>query len=171
MSNTKYTLTDIFSSIFNFKNNKIEKKIIYNKAPLGGLHSIWIKILFFLLPILAYGAIFNPTAFEYLGIAQAIVLYIIGLVFAMQVVMGLTYFYNRKVVKMIDPSWENYFPNIDFKMIISSGVTPYVDFKNSYAKALNENLDDDALYERLKIDFKQMEEENHILYDAMNRNK
>ena len=171
MSSTKYTLTDIFSSIFNFKNNQIEKKIIYNKAPLGGLHSIWIKILFFLLPILAYGAIFNPRAFEYLGIAQAIVLYIIGLVFAMQVVMGLTYFYNRKVVKMIIPSWESYFPNIDFKMIISSGVTPYVDFKNSYAKALSENLDDDALYEKLKIDFKQMEVENHILYDAMNRNK
>jgi hypothetical protein len=171
MPKAEYTLREIFSSTFDFKNNTVEKKIIYNKAPLGGLHNRWIKIVFFLLPILMYGAIFNPQMFAYLGIAQAIVFYIILLVFAMQVIMGLAYFNNRKVLKMLKTSWEAYFPDIELKMILSSGVTPYVDFKKSYATILNEGLDEESSYQRLKEDFKQMEKENHILYDAMNRDK
>lgn len=169
MSNPDYTLSNLLLSIFTIKNNVVEKRIIYNKASLGGLHNKWIKVMFFLLPFIMYGAIFNPSVFAYLGIAQAIVFYIIMLVVSMQIIIGVAYFNNKKVVKKTTPSWENYFPNVDFKMILSSGVTPYVDFKKHYENALKEGLSEEALQVRLTENFKQMEEENHILYDAMQR--
>ena len=171
MSIPNYTIKNIILSTFNIKNNVLDKKLIYNKAPLGKLDNKWIKIMLFILPFLMYGAIFNPTSFEYLGIAQAIVFYIILLVFAMQIVMGVAYFNNKKVVKLVTPSWEYYFPNIDFKLILSGGVTPYVDFKKYYEIALNDGLDGDALKERLEENFQQMQEDNHILYEAMNRSR
>lgn len=171
MSNPDYTLSNLLLSIFTIKNNVVEKRIIYNKASLGGLHNNWIKLIFFLLPFIMYGAIFNPKVFAYLGIAQAIVFYIIMLVVSMQIIVGVAYFNNRKVVKKTTPSWENYFPSVDFKMILSSGVTPYVDFKKHYEQALEDGLDEEALHKRLQINFKQMEEENLILYEAMQREK
>jgi hypothetical protein len=171
MSNSNYTIKNILLSTFNIKNNLLDKKLIYNKAPLGKLDSKWIKLMFFILPFLMYGAIFNPKSFAYLGIAQAIVSYIVLLVFAMQIIMAVAFFNNRGVVKMVESSWKSYFPDIDFKMILSSGMTPYVDFKKYYQQALNDGLDGEALHSRLLEDFKKMEKENHILYNAMNRDK
>ena len=55
---------------------------------LGGLNSKWIKLSLLVLPFAMYAAIFNPVSFAELGIAQAIVFYIILLVFAMQIVVG-----------------------------------------------------------------------------------
>ena len=64
-----------------------------------------------------------------------------------------------------------YFPGVDFKMIISSGTTPYVDFKKHYELALNDGLQGNALKKRLEDAFKKMEEENSILVEAMKRDK
>lgn len=171
MQEQHYTLKTILESVFKEKNHKITKKLIYNNALFGGLNNKWIKFSFIVLPLAMYAAIFNPASFKELGIAQAIVFYIILLVFAMQIVVVASYFNNKKVVKTASKAWEDYFPGVDFKMIISSGTTPYVDFKKHYELALNDGLEGDALKKRLDDAFKQMEEENSNLVDAIKRDK
>lgn len=171
MLEKNYTLNDILVSVFIIKENKLKKRLIHNNAIFGGLNSNWIKFIFFILPFAMYAAVFNPTSFKELGIAQAIVFYIILLVIAMQIVVGVTYFNNKKTVKNATKEWEKYFPNIDFKMILSSGVTPYTDFKKYYESALIDNLDEEAIKKRLADAFKEMEEENSILVDAIRRDK
>jgi len=171
MQEKNYTLNDILLSVFTIKENKMKKRLIHNYAIFGGLNSNWIKLVFFILPFAMYAAVFNPTAFKALGIAQAIVFYIILLVMAMQIVVGVTYFNNKKTIKKATKEWEKYFPNIDFKMILSSGVTPYVDFKKHYESALNDGLDEEAMKKRLVDDFRNMEEENIVLVEAMRKDK
>lgn len=171
MQEKNYTLNDILVSVFTIKENKLKKRLIHNNVIFGGLNSNWIKLIFFILPFAMYAAVFNPTSFKALGIAQAIVFYIILLVIAMQIVVGVTYFNNKKTVKNATKEWEKYFPNIDFKMILSSGVTPYMDFKKHYESALIDNLDEETMKKRLADAFKEMEEENSILVEAMRRDK
>ncbi len=171
MQEKNYTLNDILLSVFTIKDNKLKKRLIHNNAIFGGINSNWIKLVFFILPFAMYAAVFNPTVFKELGIAQAIVFYIILLVMAMQIVVGVTYFNNKKTIKKATKEWEKYFPNIDFKMILSSGVTPYMDFKKHYESVLDDNLDEKAMKERLTEAFKEMEEENSILVEAMKKDK
>ncbi|RLA70916.1 MAG: hypothetical protein DRG09_01880 [Epsilonproteobacteria bacterium] len=171
MQEKNYTLNDILLSVFTIKENKMKKRLIHNYAIFGGLNSNWIKLVFFILPFAMYAAVFNPTAFKALGIAQAIVFYIILLVMAMQIVVGVTYFNNKKTIKKATKEWEKYFPNIDFRMILSSGVTPYVDFKKHYESALNDGLNEEAMKKRLVDDFRNMEEENIVLVEAMRKDK
>lgn len=171
MQEQHYTLKTILESVFKEKDHKITKRLIHNNALFGGLSSKWIKLAFIVLPFAMYAAIFNPASFEGLGIAQAIVFYIILLVFAMQIVVVASYFNNKKVVKTATKAWEAYFPTIDFKMIISSGTTPYSDFKKHYELALSDGLDGDALKNRLDEAFAKMEEENTVLVEAMRRDQ
>ena len=171
MQEQNYALKTILESVFKEKNHKITKRLIHNNAIFGGLSSNWIKLVFIVLPFAMYAAVFNPTSFKELGIAQAIVFYIILLVIAMQIVVGVTYFNNKKVVKTATKEWEKYFPNIDFKMILSSGVTPYMDFKKHYESALYDDLDEKAMKKRLVDAFIEMEEENSILVEAIKRDK
>jgi len=168
MAEKHYTLKTILDSLMHAKNGVVKKRLILDKSPLGGIGSKWIILGFIVLPFAMYIAIFNSVSFEYLGIAQAIVLYIILLVFAMQIIVGISYYNNKKVIKMVNPSWESYFPTIDIKMILSSGVTPYVDFKKYYASVIDEVYDDEMLYSKLQEAFKKMEEENADLLEAMN---
>lgn len=171
MQEHHYELKTVLASVFKEKDHKLKKRLIYNNAVFGGLSNKWIILAFIVLPFVMYAAIFNPATFKELGIAQAIVFYIILLVVAMQVVAIGTYFNNKKVIKTATGSWEKYFPTVDFKMIISSGVTPYVNFKNHYESALKDGLDGDALKRRLDDAFKQMEEENSVLVDSIRRDK
>ena len=171
MQEQHYALKTILESVFKEKNHKITKRLIYNNALFGGLSNKWIKLAFIILPFAMYAAIFNPASFKELGIAQAIVFYIILLVFAMQIVVAVSYFNNKKVVNTATKAWYEYFPGVDFKMIISSGTTPYVDFKKHYELALNDGLEGDALKKRLDHAFKNMEEENSMLVEAMKRDK
>jgi len=171
MNKKSYNLKNILETIFIIKDNKIKRRLIYNKAPINGLGNRWIIALFIVMPFAIYAAIFNKTSFEYLGIAQAIVVFIIGLVFAMQVVMAVTYFYNRNIVKSITPSWENYFPDVSLKLILSRGVTPYVDFIKHYETLLKENLDNNVLHKKLQDSFSKMEKENQYLTNSINQAK
>ena len=171
MQEKQYDLKTVLASVFKEKDNSPKKRLIYNNAVFGGLSNKWIILAFIILPFAMYAAIFNPTVFNDLGIAQAIVFYIILLVVAMQVVAIGTYFNNRSVVKTATRSWEKYFPDVDFKMIISSGVTPYVDFKKHYERAMKDGLDGEALTRRLEDAFKQMEDENRVLVDSIRRDK
>jgi len=171
MTKKLYDLKSIIDTVFSSKDNKVKRRIIYNKFSIGGVSSQWIKFLLLLMPFLMYAGIFNPRSFEYLGIAQAIVFYIILLVFAMQIVIAVAYFNNKSVIKKIAPSWEHYFKNVDLKMILSSGVTPYMDFMNHYRVALDKGLEGKNLHKKLQESFLQMESENQDLIDAINRDK
>ncbi|RLA68459.1 MAG: hypothetical protein DRQ78_00520 [Epsilonproteobacteria bacterium] len=171
MPKIHYSLTEILLSAFSIKNNIIKKRLIYNHAYIGGINSKWIKLSLFILPFAMYAAVFNPTVFKALGIAQAIVFYIILLVVAMQIVVGVSYFNNKKVIKRATKLWEEYFPDIDFNMILSSGVTPYSDFKKHFELALNDGLKAEELTNRLKDAFMQMENENSILVEAMRKDQ
>ena len=171
MQEKPYTIQTIIKSVFKENNHKIKKRVIYDNAQFGGLSNKWIKLAFFILPFAMYAAIFNPASFKELGIAQAIVFYIILLVFAMQIVVAVSYFNNKKVLKTASEAWENYFPGIDFKMILSSGATPYADFKKYYEAALTDGLEEDALKERMSEAFQQMETENIHLVEAMKKDK
>jgi len=171
MAEKHYTLKTILDSLMTIKNGVVKKRLILDKSPLGGIGSKWIMLGFIILPFAIYIAIFNSTSFKYLGIAQAIVFYIIALVFAMQIIVGISYYNNKKVIKMVRSSWESYFPTIDIKMILSSGVTPYSDFKKYYGELINESIDDKTLYNRLLDAFNIMEEYNADLLEAMNRSK
>ncbi len=50
MPEKTYGLNTILQTIFSYKNNKVKKRIIYDKSPLGGFSSKWTKILFYILP-------------------------------------------------------------------------------------------------------------------------
>ncbi|GIU01382.1 hypothetical protein TSL6_18880 [Sulfurovum sp. TSL6] len=171
MQEKQYSIQTIIKSVFKEKNHTINKRLIYDNAQFGGLSNKWIKLAFLILPFAMYAAIFNPVSFKELGIAQAIVFYIILLVFAMQIVVAVSYFNNKKVLKTAAKAWEAYFPGIDFKMILSSGVTPYADFKKYYESALTEALEEDALKARMTESFQKMEMENIHLVEAMKKDK
>lgn len=171
MQEKQYTIQTIVESVFKENNNKIKKRLIYDNSQFGRLSSKWIKLAFFILPFAMYAAIFNPASFKELGIAQAIVFYIILLVFAMQIVVGVSYFNNKKVLKTASEAWEDYFPGVEMKMILSSGATPYKDFKTYYEKALSDGLDGEALEERMTQSFRQMEDENTHLVESMKKDK
>lgn len=171
MPDKHYELKTILSSVFKIKDNRLKKRLIYDNAFFGGLSNKWIILMFIVLPFAMYAAIFNPATFKELGIAQAIVFYIILLVVAMQIVAIGSYFNNKRVIKTAMNAWEKYFPTIDFKMIISSGVTPYVNFTKHYERALKDGLEGDALKKRLDDAFDTMEEENKFLVESIKRDK
>ena len=171
MQEKNYALKTILASVFKEKNNKIKKRLIYNQAAFGGINNKWIMLAFIAMPFAMYGAIFNPAVFNELGIAQAIVFYIILLVVAMQIVAIVAYFNNKKVIQKAIKEWKAYFSDIDFKMIISTNNTPYIDFKKHYENALHDGLEGDDLHKRLKEAFHIMEEENSVLVEAMKRDQ
>lgn len=171
MQEKNYALKTILASVFKEKNNKIKKRLIYNQAAFGGINNKWIMLAFIVMPFAMYGAIFNPTVFNKMGIAQAIVFYIILLVVAMQIVAIGAYFNNKKVIQTAIKAWEAYFSDIDFRMIISTNNTPYINFKKHYENALRDGLEGDALQKRLHDAFQVMEEENSVLVEAMKRDQ
>jgi len=162
----KYSLKTILST-FTDKNGK--KLIILNAAPVGGMSSGLIKIFFYLLPLLEYSAIFNPFIFHKLGLATAIVTYIVFLSIVMIIIFLLTLRAKKKTIEKINSSWKYYFNDIDVKMVLSSGITPYSKFFDYYSMMANENLSDEQLYEKLKIAFKEMQEENKELLIAIKK--
>lgn len=164
-----YELNIILDSISKYKNKEAKRRLIYDQAPLNGIPAIWIIAFFISLPFIEYAGIFNPWMFNLLGIAQAIIFFVVFLSMVMILVVAIAFINNNKVTRQITPSWNKYFPNIDLKMILSSGVTPYKDFFKHYTIALNHGLKDEELYHSLQNSFIQMETENSDLLEAMNR--
>jgi hypothetical protein len=139
-------------------------------APLGGLSSRFIILIFLLLPILEYALFFNPYIFAKLGIATAILGYIVCLSLVMIVIFLVAWRVNAHVIKKVTPSWEFYFPQKRLDMVLSSGMTPYSQFFDYYCKALGEKLSGEALHQYLLNAFSEMEEKNKDLLDAIKRN-
>lgn len=166
-----YSLETILASISKYKKPNAKKRLIFDQAPLGGIGSKWIIAFFLALPIIEYAGIFNPWMFNMLGIAQAIIFFIVFLSMVMIMVIALIFINNNKVIRQIIPSWKSYFPDIDFKMVLSSGATPYKDFFKYYSEALNDHLEGEALQNYLKEAFISMQEQNKDLLEAMRNDR
>jgi len=163
-----FSLSQILGTLYKVKNKKAKKRYIYDKSHLGLIGSKWLKLSFFVLPFIMYLITFNPISFEYLGIAQAVVVFIVLLVVSMQLVFLLSYFNNKKVLRLIEESWKKIFPTVELEQVISSGATPYKDFIKKYNVLLEMNLNEEALSIKMNEMFKAMQEENSELFERMN---
>lgn len=161
----------ILNAFYTTKDNSVKKRLIFDQTYLGGIGSKWIKAFFLSLPVLLYIGIFNPKIFGMLGIAQAIIFYIVFLSMVMIMIVGLTFINNNKVIRQITPSWNSLFPTVELTQILSSGATPYKAFVKYYEKALEAKLKNEAIHTYLQDSFKTMQEENSELYEMMNREK
>lgn len=163
-----YLLKDILLS---FTDKNANKRTLYNLGATGGINTNLVKIFLLSLPFIEYAIIFNPIVFNALGIATAIVFFIVFLSIVMLIVFFVIWRINKRVVQKVRASWENYFPDNDLDMVLSSGVTPYSEFFTYYAQILSENKGDDAVHKSLVNAFKTMEIDNQDLLDAMKRDK
>jgi len=162
-----FSLQTMLSTLYKIKNNKAKKRLIFDQTPIGGIGSKWVKAFFISLPILLYIGIFNPTIFAMLGIAQAIIFFIVFLSMIMIMVAGLTFINNNKVIRQITPSWNTLFPTVALTQVLSSGTTPYKNFLKSYNHLLTMDLNENELEEKMNEKFKQMQEENKEIYEMM----
>lgn len=169
MKEEHYSLQSILDSIT--KPDSGKKRLIFDQKPLKGIGSKWLIAFFISLPFLLYIGIFNPTIFAMLGIAQAIIFFIVFLSMLMIMIFALAFINNNKVIRQIIPSWEHYFPSADLKLVLSSGVSPYKDFFTYYEEAINKGLQGDALHVFLENAFMKMQEENAELLEHMNAHK
>lgn len=171
MSEKTISLQTMLDAIYKVKNKTAKKRLIFDQSNLAGIGSKWVKAFFISLPILLYIGIFNPTMFSMLGIASAVVFYIVFLSMVMIIIAGLTFVNNAKVLRQIEPSWNNLFPNVELKQLLASNGTPYKDFLTHYNQALKDDLKEEALYDRLKENFAQMQDENRELYEQINAHR
>jgi len=169
MQEKEYSLKTILATLVKIKDTKVKKRVLFNQTPINGIGSKWIIAFFISLPILLYIGIFNPSMFAMLGIAQAIIFYIVFLSMVMILIVALTFINNNKVTRQIQPSWNSYFPDIDLPLILSSGASPYKDFFKHYSKAIEEKVEDDDLHTFLLEAVEEMKIENKDLLDAMSR--
>ena len=170
MQNKTYPLEDILSALYTVKNNRAKKRMVLDQDPLGGMKSIWLKLFFLSLPVLLFMAIFNPFMFGMLGIAEAVVFYIVFLSMTMIITALLIFANNNKVIRMVIPTWRNIFPTVDLRQVLSSGATPYKDFIKYYNQDLVAGLTGDTLVKSMQKHFQTMQEENRELYERMNSN-
>ena len=171
-----YDLKTMLSSVSTFKKNndkrkQVKKRLLFDQAPVGGLSIKWFWLTFFSMPFIEYAVIFNPIVFPMLGIAQAIVFFIVFLSIVMILIYALYAFNNRSVIDRIRPIWNNYFPEIELELILTSSHSPYREFFNEYSLVAGNNLSDEALHSKLKEAILRMQEENKDLLTAMNRSK
>ena len=167
MQEKYYSLEAILASVSSYKRRVAKKRMIFDQYPLGGISNKWVIAFFWVLPLVEYAGIFNPWVFGMLGIAQAIIFYIVFLSMLMIMVIALGFINNHKVIRQITPSWKQYFPNNELGWVLASGATPYKDFFKHYSAALNQNLQGEALHNALQTAFSTMEEQNKELFEAM----
>ncbi|CAA6810843.1 MAG: Unknown protein [uncultured Sulfurovum sp.] len=166
-----YSLEKIFTTILKAKNNMAKKRLIFDQGPIGGLAVKWVILFILSLPVMLYAGIFNPTMFAILGIAQAIIFFVVFLSMVMIIIATTVFINNNKVIREVTPSWNKHFPDIDLKLALSSSATPYKDFFKHYNSALEENLTGNELKEKLAQSFATMEAENQSLMDAIRKNE
>lgn len=169
MKEETFSLRSMLSTLYKIKNNTAKKRVIFDQTSVGGIGSKWIKAFFISLPLFLYAGIFNPTIFGMLGIAQAIIFYVVFLSMVMIMIAGLTFINNNKVLRQITPSWNSMFPSVDLKQVLSSGATPYKDFLKNYHALLSMNLTEEEMEIKIREKFSQMQEDNKELFERMNR--
>ena len=170
MKEETYSLDTILLTLTKIKNNVAKKRLIFEQAPIDGIAAKWVIAFLISLPIMLYAGIFNPSMFKLLGIAQAIIFFVVFLSMVMIIIVATIFINNNKVIRQVTPSWEQHFPDVDLKLLLSSSATPYKDFFKYYNQALESNLNGEALQEYLKTSFEEMEKENQPLMDAIRKN-
>jgi hypothetical protein len=163
-----YSLQTLLSCL---ADSRGKKRVLLNMAPIGGVGSRFIIAFFLLLPIIEYALFFNPYVFGLLGIATAILGYIVCLSLVMIIIFLVGWRVNSHIIKKITSSWEFYFPQKSLEMVLSSGITPYNEFFDYYVHALKKKMDEHELHMFLLSAFSEMEEKNKELLEAINRNK
>jgi len=162
---------DLRTILATFTKTNGKRRSIFNKAPVGGLGSPIVTLFFFSLPLISYGLLFNPYIFHILGIATAIVAYIVSMSLVMIIVFFITWKVKNDVVSAIEPSWNKYFPGIDLKLVISKGITPYNDFYKYYGEIKDIKQSEESLHESLLKAFEKMQEDNKELLNAIAKDK
>lgn len=166
-----FSLDTLFLTIIKVKNGVAKKRLIFDQGPVGGIASKWIILFLLSLPVMLYASIFNPTMFKILGIAQAIIFFVVFLSMVMIMVFAIIFINNSKVTRKINPTWEIFFKDIDLNLALASSGTPYKEFLKYYGKAVEDGLEGDALEKKLQEDFAQMEKQNQTLMDAIRKAK
>lgn len=169
--NSLYSLETIFKSLVKVKNAKAKKRLIFDQAPIDGIPAKLIIFFMLSLPFILFLGLFNPVMFEMLGIAQAVIFFIVFLSMIMILVTALGFINNTKVIRQVTPSWEKHFPDVDLKLCLKTSGTPYRDFFKYYNEALEKNLSGETLQKHLEESFVTMESENKELSDAIKQNK
>lgn len=147
------------------------KRTIFNKAFIGGFSSRALVLFFLSLPFIEFALIFNPKVFNYLGIAQSIIFYIVFMSIIMMIIVFVTWRNNKSTFTAIEPSWKSYFSDIDLKILLSSGVSPYSGFFTRYAEVLSDDTSAENLQPALRKIFDTLKEENRDLLEAMEKDR
>lgn len=163
---TNYSLKTI---LFAFTKKNGKHRTVYNGSDFGLLGNRLLTTAFILLPLLGYWALFNDYVFGELGIATAIVGYIVFLVVSMQIIVYTIWNTKRRVVKKLQEPWNHFFPDTNLKLVLENRLTPYSEFFSYLSKIDVKNISDDDLYIYLQNSFKEMEVKNKDLLDAMKR--
>ena len=171
MQEEQFNLETIINTFTKSNKKRAKKRLIFDQTELKGIGAKWVIAFFFSLPVMLYMGIFNDAVFSMLGIAQAIIFFIVFLSMVMILVIATTFINNNKVIRQIEPSWKNFFPGIDLKWVLSSGATPYKDFFQHYGQALKEDLKGESLQSFMKDAFETMASENSELLEAMNNSR
>jgi len=162
-----FSLKTMLSSLYKVNNAKAKKRLLFDQAPIGGIGRVWVILFFVSLPVILFLGIFNPSVFAMLGIAQAIIFYIVFLSMVMIMIIALTFINNNKVIRQITPSWQALFPTVDIKQVLTSGTTVYTGFTDFYSEL--SDVDEATLVEKFKEKFTNMQTDNKELFEAMNR--
>ena len=175
MSTQTLSLEAILASICKTKKSNstttVNKRTLFNKGPLGGLSSSKLVLFFLTLPVIEFALIFNPISFAKLGIAQAIIFYIIFMSVIMMIIFFTSWKNNKAVLAQITPAWHEYFPDVDLRQVLASGVSPYSKFFSEYSRLLDKNLSPTDLKLDLRAAFDEMQEENKDLLEAIAKDR
>lgn len=159
------TLHELMSVIADKQGNK---PFFYNNKPIGGMGSAWFVAMLVSLPIMEFILVFNPITISYVGIASAVVMYIIIATMIMMLIAFLTWNYNRVIIRNIHASWNYYFPDVDLDLVLTPRVSPYNNFYHRYKMILAECLEaEEELYKAMKDALLAMENENKELIEKM----
>ena len=161
-----YSLKTILTT---FTKTNGKRRSVFNKGPIGGWSSDVVTLFFFSLPLISYGLLFNPYVFQILGIATSIVMFIVSLSIVMIIVFFITWKIKNDVLIAVTPSWNKYFPDIDLKLVISNGITPYNDFYKYYSEVKDVKQSEEALLASLREAFASMQKDNERLLNAMKK--
>lgn len=162
----QYSLKTIIST---FSNANGDKRTVFNNKPLGGMSNVSIIFLFISLPFVEYALIFNKYTMELLGLAGAVVAFIVFLSIVMITIMVLTLRIKKKVITKITPSWNHYFSDVNLKLVLSSGITPYSDFFKYYKEVSKKEMSEEVLHKYLQESFVKMQNDNVELIEAMRK--
>jgi hypothetical protein len=168
MIEENYSLSTILSALTKTNKNSVNKRLVYDQAPLGGISVKWVIAFCLSLPILLYAGIFNESMFNLLGIAQAIIFFVVFLSMVMIIVVAVTFINNNRVIRDAEPSWNKLFDDVDLRLVLSGGRTPYKDFFKYYGEAVEKKLEGKALETYMVDAISQMKKDNADLLNAMN---